>query len=165
MINFNLTAADLPEVLRDIEGLDDLVLDEMAATMRRSIDVLEAAVAQRTPVGATGNLRSAWGTNVERGVAAIKGTLANPMQYAPDVEKGQEPGRWPNPAALELWVQRKLGIQPPRSEQVAFLIGRAIHARGTKGAHMAEEGLAAVKGQIVADFDGVPARVARRANL
>jgi hypothetical protein len=120
MLKLDLTVAGLPETLRDLDNIDDLVIDEMAATMRRSIDVLEAAVVQRTPVGKTGNLRQAWSTAVELGIAAVKGILSNPLSYAIHVEKG---------------------------------------------ARMAEEGLAAVKGQIVADFEGVPARVARRTSL
>jgi hypothetical protein len=120
MLKLDLTVAGLPETLRDLDNINNLVVDEMAATMRRSIDVLEAAVVQRTPVGRTGNLRQAWSTAVERGIAAVKGILSNPLSYAIHVEKG---------------------------------------------ARMAEEGLKAVKGQITADFEGVPARVARRANL
>ena len=162
MLDFDLTAEGLPELLRDLDNLDDLVLDEMASTMRRSVDVLEAAVVQRTPVGATSQARQGWGTSVERGIAAVKGTVANPVQHTIFAEKGRAPGKMPPLAPIELWVRRVLGVDPAKSRQVAFLVARAIGRRGTKGAHMAEEGLAAVRPQIQADFEGVPARVARR---
>lgn len=164
MINPKITVPDLPETLRDIAGINNLVMDEMALTMRRAVDIGESSIVQYTPVGATGHLRQAWGTTVQRGTSAVKGTISNPLDYAPGVEKGQPAGTVADPDGLELWVRRKLGISPPQSRQVAFLIGRAIYRRGTKGQFMAQKGFAAVKGIILADFAGIPDRVATRAN-
>jgi hypothetical protein len=160
----NITVPELDETLRDIEGINEDVLAEMASTMRRAVDIAEASIVQYTPVGVSGDLRRAWGTTVTRGVSMVKGVISNPLDYALWAEKGRGPGKWPPRAPIELWVRRKLGISPPESHQVAFLVARAIGRRGTKGAHMAEKGLSAVKGVIEADFLGVPDRVAFRVN-
>lgn len=163
-LHLDLSIPELPEVLRDIEGINELVLDETERTMRRSVDVLEAAVVQRTPV-ASGATRAGWGTKIERGQSAVKGIVANPVQHAIFAEKGRAPGKMPPIAPIELWVRRKLGVNAKESRSVAFLIARAIGRRGTKGAHMAEEGLAAVRPQIEADFAQIANRVARRFDL
>lgn len=156
-----LVALNLPEVLRELELIDDAVMDELTLTMRRSVDVLEQAVVQRTPV-ASGATRQGWGTDVQRGVSAVKGRVANPVEHAIFAEKGRAPGKMPPIDPIEIWVRRVLGVGADQSRQVAFLVARAIGQRGTKGAHMAEKGLAAVRPLIVADFKAVPNRVIRR---
>ena len=153
---------NLDEAIRDVANIDRYVLDELEATMRRSVDVIEAAVVQRTPTN-TGNLRQGWGTDVQRGVSAVKGEVANPVEYALWAEKGRAAGKWPPADPIEQWVKRKLQISNEREiKQVAFLIRRAIGKRGTKGAQMAEKGLAAVRGQVELDFAAIPERVKQR---
>jgi hypothetical protein len=148
--------------LRDVANIDTFVLDDMTLTMYRAVNVAEAAIVQRWPVGATGLSRQAWGTAVERGVNAVKGTISNPLDYALFVEKGRGPGKPPPIAPIELWVRRVLAIPEPESRRVAFLVARAIGRRGTKGAAAVEKGIAAVKGLIEADFRNIPARVKAR---
>lgn len=162
MIDVTITPLDLDAAIRDLGHIDGLVMDEMDTTMRRAVNVVEAAVVQFTPVGVSGNTRQAWSTSVERGLSAVKGIVSNPLDYSYYVEHGRRPGRMPPIAPIELWVRRVLGIGQPQSRQVAFLVARAIGRRGTKGAHMAEKGVAAVRGIVEADFRSIPARVAAK---
>lgn len=150
--------------LQDIANIDTIALDEMALTMRRGVDILEAAIIQNWPVGATGLSRQAWGTNVQRGVTAVKGTVTNPLDYALFVDKGRAPGKPPPIAPIELWVRRVLGIPAPESRSVAFLVARAIGKRGTKktAPHAVDKGIAATKGIIELDFAGIPGRIKAR---
>lgn len=164
MFEMSLQIPELPETLRDVEGIDDLVLDEAARTMRRSVDVLQAGVVQRTPVGATSQTREGWSASVERLQNAVRGIVTNPVPHAIFAERGRGPGKQPPLDPIELWVRRVLGVAPDESRSVAFLVARAIGRRGTEGAHMAEEGLEATRPIIEADFARVPTRVARRFN-
>lgn len=81
----------------------------------------------------------------------IAATVASNAAYAEAAHEGQKPGHWPNVAALQAWVRRKIrhghielqGLEPgkkgvvrKRNQQIrtlAFLIGRKIHRQGTKG--------------------------------
>lgn len=148
--------------LQDVDNIDNYILDDTTLTMRRSVDVLEAAIVGFWPVGATGLSRQGWGTKVERGLSAVKGIVSNPIDYALFVDQGRAPGKMPPIAPIELWVRRVLGLGQGKSRRVAFLVARAIGRRGTKGAHAVEKGIAAVRGIIQLDFQGIPARVKAR---
>jgi hypothetical protein len=54
--------------------------------------------------------------------------------HASYVELGTGPGGWPPPQALREWIRTK-GVQPRDSslteDELAFLIGRSIHRKGT----------------------------------
>lgn len=57
------------------------------------------------------------------------------VQYAAYVEDGTGPGGWPAPEALARWIKRKRirPRTPGTSERdLTYLIGRAIHRRGTR---------------------------------
>jgi hypothetical protein len=161
-ISVTITPLHLDEAIRDIENIDNFVLDDLTLTMYRAVDVIRNSILQFWPVGATGLSRQGWGTRVERGIVAVKGVVSNPVEHAIYAERGRGPGKMPPLAPIELWVRRVLGIPAPESKQVAFLVARAIGRRGTKGAHAIDKGVAAVRGIVEADFRGVPDRVAAR---
>jgi hypothetical protein len=161
-LDITITPLHLDEAIRDIDNIDNFVLDDLALTMHRAVDIVRNSVVQFSTVGVTGQYRQGWGTKVERGFSAVKGIVSNPVEHAIYAERGRGPGKMPPLAPIELWVRRVLGISPPESKQVAFLVARAIGRRGTKGAHAAEKGLEAVRGIVEADFRGVPARVSAR---
>ena len=108
--------------------------------MHKSLSALEQPIATGTPVN-TGALRGSETTEVRGRGAEIMGRIFTPLAYGAAVEHGRKPGKMPSVDAIQYWVERKgiAGDEDPR--QVAFLIARAIGRRGTKGAHMFEEGL------------------------
>jgi hypothetical protein len=160
--DFVIETRNLDETLRDLDNIGPYVMDELFLTMHRAVDVTEAAVVQRTPVGVSGHARQGWSKAVVRLISEVRGVVANPLDYIYYVEHGRGPGKMPPIDNIELWVRRVLGIAEPESRSVAFLVARAIGVRGTKGAHMVEEGTKAVRGIITADFRAVPDRVKAR---
>ena len=62
------------------------------------------------------------------------------MAYHDIRDEGRLPGRRPPTAALVPWVGTKLGIPPGEREGVAYVVARAIGARGYEGAHMVDSG-------------------------
>jgi hypothetical protein len=164
VFNINIVIED-DAALRDIDNIDNYVLDDAYLTMRRSVDILEAAIVGYWPVGASGLSGQGWSAAVERGIAAVRGVVSNPIDYALFVDQGRAPGKQPPIAPIELWVRRVLGIGADESRRVAFLVARAIGRRGTKGAHAVDKGIAAVRGIIELDFRGIPARVKARIDI
>lgn len=105
-----------------------------------ALDVIDEQVAVRTPVGATGNLRSAWGVVPPQlsGEGVIIGQVVNPSSYGPYADDGRAAGRMPPVNAIELWVKRVIGDAD--SNSIAWAIAKHIAANGTKGAHMLQDG-------------------------
>lgn len=167
MYEVNITVEDAA-ALRDIDNIDNYVLDETTITMYRAVDVVRSSIVQHSPVGVTGHFRQGWTTSVRRTFNAVRGVVSNPVAHAYYAEYGRGPGKRPPIDAIELWVQRVLGVDKRASRGAAFQIARNIGQRGTRnlngerGSRAAQKGLAAVKGIIEADFRGVPGRVKAR---
>jgi hypothetical protein len=53
-------------------------------------------------------------------------------KYSEDVERGTEPGRWPNRDDITRWVRLKIKPPQKRLKSVAYLVGRKIYKEGTK---------------------------------
>lgn len=63
------------------------------------------------------------------------------VPYAPFVEKGRGPGRFPPVKAIEDWIEVKQGLPAifkEKKKQFAFLIGRKIAQQGTDGSDILE---------------------------
>jgi hypothetical protein len=106
-------------------------LIEMGALLEREVKI-------RTPIGATKLLRGSIFAE-PRGNPVREVVVGSTSIYAPVVEAGRNPGKFPPRAPLELWVRRKLGIAEPKQiKSVAFLIARKIAKQGFKGAFMFE---------------------------
>lgn len=53
------------------------------------------------------------------------------VNYAPYVEDGTRP-HFPNPASLQPWVERVLGLRDKAARTTAYLVARAISRRDTR---------------------------------
>lgn len=162
----------MSELSVEIEGFEELVArfaqspqildEELRRAMRVALDHTEEQVAGRTPVN-VGKLRGSIATEIQGRAVNIRGIVATPLIYGLPVERGRRPGKMPPVDAIEYWVIRKGIASPgPESRSVAFLIARAIGARGTKGAFMFQEGLKAATPGIKKAFEAVPERMIKR---
>lgn len=153
----------------DAKGLDALSgapadLDRALRAMVYSAGTLvHAEIVQRTPVD-LGALRASIRLEVTGFADTLSAHISTGMQYADAVEQGRRPGRKPPPVSAILpWVQRNIsGAEDP--ESAAFLIARSIGRKGTKGAHMFEEGAKAGAPRVRALFEHGAAAFARKWN-
>ena len=143
---------DLEELIRDLtpEQIADVVAPLVENAMYQSVLPLQEAVANRTPVGVTGEARAGvkqavYGSTMDNIYGEV--FMASSIVYGRPLEYGAKP-HWPDKGALELWVRRKLGVPEDQVASVAYLIGRKISERGTRGAHMFRDGWNAAEGLI-----------------
>lgn len=139
----------------------DVVAEEIYNTMELSLGAFHQAVVVETPVN-TGVLRGSIATEITGTPVEMTGMVVTPLLYGWPVERGRMPGKMPPVEPIELWVIRKLGIQPPESENVAFLIARSIGRKGTKGAAMFHKGYEAALPHVRELWDGLPGRIIKR---
>lgn len=111
----------------------------LRAGAARAIPVLHTATdrapkasdSKRSQRGAnnTGAFRRAWKvSNVESGVS-----IFNSSSYAPVVEGGRRKGaKMPPTKPIAQWAQRRAGLSRKEAERLAFVMARAIKARGLK---------------------------------
>jgi len=159
---------DLREVKKFAENLNgkgfEIARQEISRTMTTSVAVLDQAIRPRIPEGATGILRGSAGTEIRGNpLSTLTGEFTVAAAYGLPAERGRKPGRMPPLGPIELWVQRKLSLTGKEAKQVAFLIARAIGARGTKpGQRFVAEGFDVVAGRITAYWDALPDRLVLR---
>ena len=165
MADITVDVSEWEEFAKALTRDTDKLLDKhMLNAMESSLNFLTELIAPETPVGATGALRGsvAWeifGTGF--GMTGYAGPSAAVL-YGLPVETGRAPGKapivedtWQAVPALQLWVVRKLGLSGAEAEKAAYLIARAIGARGTKGAHMVEKAFdRAVGGKEIEEYWG-----------
>jgi len=113
--------------------------DVVGAALTEMGLVMERTVKEETPLGATKLLRGSIFSE-PRGTPIREVLIASTQIYAPIVERGRQPGKFPPIGPIELWVRRKLGVDPGQSKGVAFVIARSIARKGTKGAAMFYKG-------------------------
>ncbi|MBV6425159.1 MAG: hypothetical protein NAOJABEB_02973 [Steroidobacteraceae bacterium] len=123
---------------------------EIGDALRRTVELgavdFEGGVVAHTPVGATGHLRQSITQQVSGSGLLIEGRVYStdvPIKVV-SVEHGRKPGRMPPRGPIELWVRRKLG----GDAALVFLIQRAIGRRGTRGAHMFQQGFDSQLGRV-----------------
>jgi hypothetical protein len=154
---------DLHEVekfLRDLGTIDRIVIPKAHRYMRISVDTIQAEVVARTPVN-TGALRGSIGTEIRGERLDLRGEVATSILYGEPVEYGRKPGKMPPVDAIEYWVIRKGIAGGDEARGVAFAIARAIGRRGTKGAHMFEEGFKAAEPRVDNLWRGLPGEIAQ----
>lgn len=95
--------------------------------------MLEAEVAQRTPVD-LGLLRASVTSNVQGRGIGLRGEVFSNRDYAPVVERGRRPGKFPPRRPIERWAARNLG-----DSRLWFVVARKIARQGTKGVFMFRE--------------------------
>jgi hypothetical protein len=159
----------------DMGGLQDLqsawavapaiVREELEAAMIESDLLIEREVKERTPVGASaggaGGLKGSIFSQESVGADNVIGVVGTALNYATPVELGTRP-HFPPVDALIDWVMVKLQVTEQEARGVAFMIARKIAARGTEGAHMFEQGFAAVEQQVYEIFGRARDRIVMR---
>ena len=163
-LELELKTDELDELLRIFSQFEKVIFDEMDDAMIGSLVLLHGQIVGRTPVGATGNLRGSIVWSRTPAPNAV-GEVTTPLRYGEVVERGRRPGKMPptDPMeSLELWVIRKLGINPPASRGVAFVIARKIAKDGTRAAGMFAKGLAASKSEINRLWKEAPEKAKRK---
>ena len=156
---------ELEQLIEDISdaNLGVVINDITTDAMLQAVLIVQNAVAQRTPVGVSGNARA----NIKQDIygsalddEGIFGMVYMPaaITYGKPLEYGSRP-HFPPPKALELWVKRVLRVPDEQVKGVAFLVARKISQRGTEGAHMFEKGWEASEQYVNDIWDAVPDRV------
>lgn len=149
---------EIQEFGKELAGIDKLVRQEFSRTMTKSLNILEDAIVQRTPVN-QGILRAGTATEQRSMGRKLRGLVVNPVSYAWPVEAGRRPGKMPPVDAIKLWVIRKGIARGKEADSAAFLIARAIGRRGTQGSQMFEEGFDASLPTIIRLVDQMPSNI------
>lgn len=158
----DINTKELEQFIKRYPGFEQMLFDEINSAVTGSVDIFHEQITARTPVGVTGNLRNSIQPVIRGRSPFLVGTIKTSMVYGRAVEHGLPPGHRVHPEALELWVIRKLGVSPDQSRQVASAIAEGIRLRGTRGAHMFEEGFEAGRGPVERLWRGVPVRAISR---
>jgi HK97 gp10 family phage protein len=132
--------AKMEQVVKDLNGAPYL------NAMRDATLIVTRDAKRNAPVD-TGRLRASITPEVKQRWLTTQGVVGSNVKYAPYVELGTRP-HWPPLGAIQGWVHRKglAGVysikthrrvggkaqQQSEDRQIAFLISRAIAARGTK---------------------------------
>lgn len=155
---------NVPELISWLNEAEDIALDELSAGVWEAELLFERVVKEGTPVGVGGGagLRGSIAAHlprrVDNGVIGLVGTSAI---HALPVELGTKP-HFPPIAPLELWVQKKLGIEGPEAKGVAFAIAKTIAKRGTKGVKMFEKAFNSTEGSMQQILTDAVRRIADR---
>ena len=132
-LTIDVDVDEVVELAQDTPIAEMRLIESIRDTLALTLSHLQSEVQAETEVGVTGNLRA--GTRIDLG--GIKpnyiGRVFYSALYGEAVVLGRPAGsKQPPIDAIELWVRRKLGITS-NSRGVAFIIARAIAARGIKG--------------------------------
>jgi hypothetical protein len=117
---------------------------EISAGLLELAALGQRLIVQGTPRGISaggGGLAGSIFTELRGTPARREAVVASSAFYAPIVEVGRQPGRWPSLAPIMLWVRRKLHVSDQDAPSVAYLVARKIGEQGTPGAHMFEWGV------------------------
>ena len=132
-----MTPMNFEALSKKFAGSRGHMLVAMNQALRRAGQMLTPKLKDKTPVGATGKLRSStvfqvlgkaedMSVEIRQSASSSKG-----FAYGVAVRHGTKP-HFPPIDALVPWVRKVLGIGPERVRQVAFLVARKISREGTK---------------------------------
>jgi len=127
-MEFSIKVDGLDSLKKEMRKIDSKTRAIVLREVTKAATGLHADIKSDAPVGATAGLKQTIQWNVTDTSADVWAS----KKYAPDVEKGQKPGRWPNMEDLQLWVKKKLGVSKKRLRSVTFLVARKIHDKGTE---------------------------------
>lgn len=108
---------------------------ELKKSLLQATLFVETKVAEKTPVGIAGTLRTGITGIVIRGRGIVKPSSAT-AAYADIVERGRRPGTFPPVDAITLWVKRVIAPPAKKLKSISFLVGRKIKKFGFDGAAM-----------------------------
>jgi hypothetical protein len=102
------------------------------AAMEEELVLIHGAVVPLTPVGVTASLRNSWQSEIQTAGEPIIGILGSPLVHSEVIEEGRRAGATPPPAAaIQTWVERKLG-----PEVSAYAVAKSIGRKGIKETRM-----------------------------
>jgi hypothetical protein len=122
-----------------IRGLHSAALRSVAVLQERTRRAPSASGGGKSSGGAVdrgGFLRS-WGWEAKSDGASV----ANSAPYAPMIEEGRRPGKFPPLDVIRRWASRRLGLSGPEAARAAFAIARAIARRGLRARKILERAL------------------------
>lgn len=142
-------------------GAGPVVVEEMRTAMNRSVLTVEASAKRVVPVD-TGNLRRSITHEVTATGGGLIGKVGTNVPYARYVEEGRSAGSMPPPDALARDLQggwlRRHGI----SNDLAFVVARAIARRGIRPRPYLKPAITTNRARIEREFAQVPKRVLAR---
>ena len=145
-----------PELLTQLEAAPELLRVETGQAMREAVAIAEDEIKSRTP-RKTGRLFAAWHPSVVSMGGQWVGHVGDNVSYAATVEQGSRPhdivahgNALMIPVSGSGFGGGKLSGGARAGQQVAFF--KRVRHPGSKGVHMAAEGLAAAKPAITAVF-------------
>ncbi|MDR3577063.1 MAG: hypothetical protein P4L50_24640 [Anaerolineaceae bacterium] len=166
MINFQVDAPGMSELLAKLAQYDSYVNRRFTEAMQHSVDSVVRNIKPLTPVGVSSMLRNSIGSEITtNGPGSITGKVGSSMSneiYPSVMEFGRTPGAAGPPwQALVRWVHLKQitgtysiktnsrghhnrrgskESQQEEDEQAAKMIALAIHRKGIKGRHFMQQG-------------------------
>lgn len=172
ILDIDLSGID--ETKANVVGYPAALSRELNVAMASSLSLLKQAVADRTPVD-TDKLRGGITSETISVFPDLVGSVSSgDIPYAPVIEYGRKPGKFPPVDVIKKWVIRVLQVPDEEVDSVAFLVGRSIAkhgfapkpkgAVGPTGAKMFREGLEASTPHINTLFEGAVARATAKAN-
>lgn len=122
------------------------VVVSLYRALRLAANSLKKSLADNTPVGVYGKLKSAWKISGDSKEPSV--SLSNDTKYFPWVENGRRPG--PAPVrVMELWVRKKLGLAGDEATRVAFAICRKKAKQFTPGQKFASKTVESQRDKII----------------
>jgi hypothetical protein len=155
MVEFEIKIPDELLALRNLPGRYIRARKAvLVPAMEKSIAAVERTVSPMVPVGATGEARRSIITSVRQTPASTVGkvtsTMRRPNIHVYVINAGRPAGKKQPPTdQLVPWVMAKgLASDARSARSLAFVIGRSIKKKGTKGLSFMWQGLDRAKGQV-----------------
>jgi len=120
---------------------------EFRRAISGAVKETETKVAENTPVGVSGFLRTGIKGKVLTDLHGVVRPTGASVKYADVVELGRRPGKFPPVDAITLWVKRI--INPKKLKQIAFLVARKIANKGIYGQFMFFKGEKLAKSKVI----------------
>lgn len=146
-MKFDVNAAELERMAAAFARAPALATQVFAQAMDESVLMMQREITSASPVGAGGQLRNSWSSDVNLQGVTVVGLVGTPIEYAEAVELGTRP-HFPPVAPIQDWVESKLGLQGKEARSVAFAIATKISKVGTKPQYIVRDQVRANESQI-----------------
>lgn len=156
-----LSVAALADLRRALEETPETVQRELAAAMTEATMLLEREAKEEWPVGVF-NSREQITSDVMLEPAGVLGVVGTPSPYAPVIEAGRRPGKGVSQEgqkAIAMWAVARLGVEPARADDVAFLISQKIRRHGIAAKRPMQKVLERLAPDLLRMFDEAIGRV------
>lgn len=165
-VKYTIDQSGIEEQVKKLKDFGTIANRHFLTATSKSLFTIQGAVLDAgVPVGVSGHLRESLGTKIEnKGPMSIVGRFGSSIKDSPYpmvMEKGMPPGTFPPPAALVLWVRRKINPEEWKVYSVAFNVARGIYAHGIKGRFFMKRGWAAAKPKVDAFYKDAIERIVK----